>query len=89
MLSGTVEDPKGAPVPGASVQIVESQRKVVRSTTSDDTGAYLFDALPPGDYSLTAEKEGFSKLTLEHITLNSRGRRSVPLNLSLLLSRFP
>lgn len=83
VLSGTVEDPKGAPVPGASVQIVESQRKVVRSTTSDDTGAYLFDALPPGDYSLTAEKEGFSKLTLEHITLNSRGRRSVPLNLSL------
>jgi hypothetical protein len=83
VLTGVAEDPRGAPVPGVTVRIVEAHNNLSRSATSDETGAYLFDALPPGDYVLTADKEGFSKLTLEHIALTARGRRSVRLQLSL------
>jgi hypothetical protein len=83
VLSGSVEDPKGAPVPGVTIQIYEAQRNTTRTTTSDETGAYLFDALVPGEYRLVAEKAGFSKITLEHIALVARGRRSVNLHLTL------
>ena len=83
VLSGNVEDPKGAPVPGVTIQVFEPQRSITRTTTSDESGGYLFESLAPGEYRLTAEKSGFGKVTLEHIVLVARGRRSVALHLNL------
>ncbi|PMU31462.1 hypothetical protein C1Y12_29495, partial [Pseudomonas sp. FW305-47B] len=49
-LSGTVHDPSGAVVPGASVTIADASKGFSRSATSDGEGNYQFLLLPPGTY---------------------------------------
>ena len=40
-ISGTVTDPSGAVVPGASIEIVETQTGTINRTTSDAAGQYV------------------------------------------------
>src|SRR5574341_1241810 len=58
-IGGTVTDPSGAVVPGATLNLTEVDRQLVRTTASDDGGNYLFSSLPSGRYELKAEKAGF------------------------------
>ncbi len=60
-LHGTVVDKSHATVGGAKVILVNRARGLQREIVTPSTGAFEFLALPPGDYSLTVEKEGFSK----------------------------
>ena len=55
-ISGFVTDPSGAAVPGARVTAELVQRNIARTVTTDELGAYLFNALPPGDYRVEAGK---------------------------------
>jgi hypothetical protein len=57
-LRGQVLDPSGAVIPGAVIHL--SQGGKVATTHSGQDGAYLFRALPAGDYSVTVEARGFS-----------------------------
>jgi Carboxypeptidase regulatory-like domain/TonB-dependent Receptor Plug Domain len=63
-IIGTVMDPTGRAVPGASVIIVNVATKDARSLTSGEGGEFNFTAVMPGSYSLKAERSGFK--TLEH-----------------------
>jgi Carboxypeptidase regulatory-like domain len=58
-LSGTIKDPSGAVVTGATVTLVNSALKSRFHTTSDGRGFYTFQALPVGDYDMTIEAAGF------------------------------
>ena len=62
-LSGTIVDPSGALIRGATVTLRSEATALVQSTTSDDTGRYRFLLIPAGRYSLTVEAAGFGKLT--------------------------
>ena len=55
--------------------------KTQRATTSDD-GFYRFDQLPPGTYTLTAEKTGFKKQMLENVVVNAEAVQGVDLLLT-------
>ena len=68
-ISGFVTDPTGASVPGASVTATLVQQQVTRTVQSNEGGFYTFNALPPGDYTLEAEKTGFQKLVRTEIVL--------------------
>jgi hypothetical protein len=65
---GAVRDNSGAVVPGASVQILQSDTGALSKTLSDSAGNYRFPFLKPGNYVITAESTGFSK-TEVHIQL--------------------
>ena len=57
-LSGSVHDPSGAVVPGASVAVSDASKGFNRSTTSDGQGNYQFLLLPPGTYTVKLSVDG-------------------------------
>ncbi len=61
-ISGTVKDPNGAAVAGASVTITNAQTKgVARTSTTDDNGAFSAPDLPSAFYDITVEAPSFKK----------------------------
>ena len=68
-LRGTVTDTQGAVVPGATVTLTNTDTNQTMVSTSDPNGTYNFNALPPANYRIAAEHEGFQKKVLEHVTI--------------------
>jgi Carboxypeptidase regulatory-like domain len=82
-ISGIVTDGSGAAVPGAIITATNVLTSFTRSTTTDDTGAYLLTNLPIGQYSVMAEKDGFRKYTQTGITLTVEQNARVDVALSV------
>jgi outer membrane receptor protein involved in Fe transport len=57
-ISGSVSAER-APLPGVTVTARSESLQGSRTTTTTATGDYLFGALPPGEYEITFELEGF------------------------------
>lgn len=68
-LSGTVTDPQGGVVAGATVTLTNKSTNQTLTSTTNADGIYEFDALPPAPYQLTVEKGGFKKKVLENVQL--------------------
>lgn len=68
-LTGTVADPNGAVVPGATVSARNLATNISRTTTSGDDGTYKFIALTPGEYEVTAEAATFKKIVISPVRL--------------------
>ena len=68
-LQGTVRDPQGAAVRGATVTARNLATNISRDATSNDEGVYQILGLPPGNYEITAEAQGFSKARIASVTL--------------------
>jgi hypothetical protein len=62
-LEGTITDPSGAPVQGATISVtsVETGRNTTGST--NDSGFYVVPALPAGHYHVDVTKDGFDKVS--------------------------
>jgi hypothetical protein len=60
-LTGTITDPQGAIVSGATVVLTNSETRVETRTTSNDQGEFVFPSVPPGRYSLGVEATNFKK----------------------------
>jgi hypothetical protein len=60
-LLGTVTDASGAAVADAKVTVTEMKTGVGRSTITNASGNYEFADLPPGQYEVATEKQGFKK----------------------------
>src|SRR5579864_7322572 len=58
---GTVTDPSGAVVGGANLTLTDKTTNTVRTTTSSDTGRYVFTNVNPGTYDLTVKHAGFAE----------------------------
>ena len=68
-LSGTVNDPSGARIPGAAVTVVNPDTGYTRQTKADVTGFYRLDLLPPASYDLSADMTNFQKQTVSGLPL--------------------
>jgi len=68
-LLGVVRDGTGAVVPQTQVTARNVLTSFSRSAQTDETGNYLITNLPVGDYSLTAERDGFRRFVQDGITL--------------------
>ncbi|MBZ5571690.1 MAG: carboxypeptidase-like regulatory domain-containing protein [Acidobacteriia bacterium] len=60
-LRGTVVDPSGSMVAGATVILENAESNLRRTVTSGTQGEYQFVALPPGTYVLTVTATGFER----------------------------
>lgn len=58
-ITGTVTDPAGAVVPGATVTLTNTGTSLALTTQSTSTGTYSFTGVRPGTYDLRAEQQGF------------------------------
>jgi hypothetical protein len=68
-LRGTVADPNGAIVTGASVTARNAATGITRTVTTNDEGTYQIFALPPGDYEISAEAATFKRTVISPVTL--------------------
>jgi Carboxypeptidase regulatory-like domain len=69
-IVGTVTDPSGAAVPGAKVEITNTETGLVRAAITNATGSYAARELAIGHYSVRVESPGFKTHELTGITLN-------------------
>ena len=60
-IVGTITDASCAPVATAKVTLTETNTKIVRSKTSNESGGWGFPDLPPGTYEVAVEMAGFKK----------------------------
>src|SRR5277367_4516929 len=59
-IVGSVTDPAGAAIPGATVTVISSENGMRRTVHTDDAGRYGFPQLKPGIYSVRAEADRFA-----------------------------
>ena len=62
-ISGTISDPSGAVIVGATLTLRNNATGEMLTTTSSADGAYQFSLLKPGTYSLTVTQQGFKQVT--------------------------
>jgi hypothetical protein len=60
-VAGRVTDESGTPLPGATIRITNAAGLTVATGTSTEDGAFRFDGLPSGAYTLVAELAGFRR----------------------------
>jgi hypothetical protein len=70
-VRGVVTDDQNTPLPGVSVTISGGNLMGVRTFLTDANGEYRFPALPPGDYAVKAELQGFGTVVREKIRVNT------------------
>ncbi|HTC34987.1 MAG TPA: carboxypeptidase-like regulatory domain-containing protein, partial [Bryobacteraceae bacterium] len=68
-IVGTILDPSNAGVPGATVSAKNQATAAVRTAMTSDTGTYALPNLPPGNYDVSVEKQGFAVLQFRSIQL--------------------
>ena len=79
-INGTVQDPTGAVVPNATVEIRNPVSGYDRSATTDTSGKFSFPNIPYNPYHLTATAAGFAS----HVQ-DVDVRSSVPVNIPITL----
>jgi Carboxypeptidase regulatory-like domain len=80
-ITGVVTDQSGASVAGAKVTVTNLDTQVTAATSTNSQGNYEFPFLPHGNYSVVAEKAGFSPERVTGISL--RVGLAATINLSL------
>jgi hypothetical protein len=68
-ITGTVTDPSGAPLPGATVTATNVDRGTNWTVQTDSTGLYYLSNVPVGNYSLKIEAKGFQTFLRPSFTL--------------------
>jgi iron complex outermembrane receptor protein len=67
-LTGEIRDPQGAAVPDATVRVAREDGVVVRTATTNESGEYRVDQLPPGLFVVEITKTGFRRRAA-HVTV--------------------
>jgi hypothetical protein len=79
-VSGTVKDPSGAVIPGATVTIHNPVSGYGRTASTDASGSFTFSNIPFNPYHLTITEAGFDP-HVQDLDLSS----SVPVNLNITM----
>jgi hypothetical protein len=69
-LAGTITDPSGGVIAGAKVTVTNLATGLARSVTTDSKGAYQASLLPPGNYSVHFEAQGFTSTDVPSVAVN-------------------
>jgi len=69
-ISGSVTDPQGAVVVGASVNAVSKDTNQTTTTESDSSGLFRISLLPPGTYRVEVSKQGFRKIVIDNVDVS-------------------
>ncbi len=68
-LTGVITDPSDAPIPGAKVTLANAENGLLLHADTDSSGRYLFRAVPPASYTLTASAGSFQTQARTGITI--------------------
>lgn len=82
-ITGTVTDSSGAVIPGAQVTLVDKQTGKSLQATTNGTGDYNFNALPPDTFTLTTAMSGFSTKTINDLTITPEQANNINVQLAV------
>ena len=82
-IKGSVTDPTGAVVPGATIVATSNARGISSTVTSNGSGEFTISPLDADIYTLTATASGFQTLTQEAVHVNSLEIADVPVKLAV------
>jgi Carboxypeptidase regulatory-like domain len=82
-LSGLISDPSGLAVPGAEVRLLNMSTDAEQSVSSGPDGQYHFFAVPPGTYTITVMKSGFTATRRVGLTLRVGDQVTVDIPLQI------
>ena len=82
-ITGRVTDASGAVLPGVAVAIASDALMGTRAALTDRNGDFRFPALPPGDYSVVFERDGFTGVRREAIHVSIAFTATVDAELEL------
>jgi carboxypeptidase family protein/TonB-dependent receptor-like protein len=68
-ITGTVTDPQGSSVPGATVVVRNTDTGIEKTLTTNEAGIYVATFLQPGNYEVRISKEGFATKEYKNLTL--------------------
>ena len=81
-LSGTVQDQTQAAIPNATVTLTNAGTQAKQTATSSATGAFAFNELPPGNYTLQVTANGFQQNTISNVAVQGETPRNLNVTLS-------
>ena len=70
-IQGTVTDPSGAVVAGASVTATNVATGVQTARETTEAGVFALPLLPAGEYTVTVKATGFQTLTQAHVIVEA------------------
>ena len=72
-ITGTVTDPAGAVIVGATVRATNQETAVVTSAQTQQAGNYLLNFLIPGRYTVSIESAGFETSAMRDVEVTAGG----------------
>lgn len=84
-VRGVIVDSQGAAVTNATVQLISDSTKLSRSTTTNGSGQYVFNAVDPATYTVVVVGNGFKSETEKGVVVDSGN--TIPLNMKLQLGQ--
>ncbi len=82
-VTGRVTDSSGAVISGASITLTNEGTGVAQNVHSSSTGDYVFEAVNPGSYTLTAEAPGFQGFTSKGVQAHIQENLAVDVKLTV------
>jgi hypothetical protein len=70
-LTGTIKDVNYAVIPNVGVEIRNTATNESYSVRTNNEGLYQVSGLPPGNYTLTANASGFTKMQVTNLKVNA------------------
>ena len=80
-LSGTVVDQNGAVVVGVNITLINNGTTLQRQAVTNEQGGFAIPLLPPGPYTLNAQRDGFSPVRVENVVLNVGDQKALQIQL--------
>ncbi len=82
-IVGSVTDPIGAAIPGATVTVTNVENGLKRSVETDDAGRFSFPQLKPGAYSVKAEAGRFAAQQNNSVSAQLGQKQTVDFKLNI------
>lgn len=83
-ISGTITDPSGSVIPGATVVIANIAQGVKSTTKTDAKGVYIFPSLSVGTYKLSVDAQGFKPKDRDKLGVDLDSAQQVDVSLDLV-----
>jgi hypothetical protein len=76
-VTGTVLDPQGAAVPGATVKAIDTKTNLAVDTITSGEGTFSFPTLQPSNYTIEVELTGFKKLVKTGVVVETASKTNI------------
>jgi Carboxypeptidase regulatory-like domain/TonB-dependent Receptor Plug Domain len=82
-IRGTVQDPTGGVLPGATITLTNTGTKAVQTATSDGRGQFILGGIFPGTYDMKVELSGFKSYEQKAIAISPTDNRGIDVKLEV------